>query len=310
MFGPLPGMYEVHQPEPDVPLYLHMVSHTGLAHIGRGVDPRPLPGGVNVLFAHGIFMGDSRMQQMLESHGEQRVIPRGWADRGWDAVLLSDLHILGAVPGYGTSGPGQVWYTGSALRRGFSDQDGPRGWLRVDVQADGAVQVSKQTIWQRPQMDLPVIDSQDLTAGEVDATVRRNVEGLSWWDAASADITGDGGFIVRQRITGVSAGLRRALTPLRGAWDDLAKDGRSGAAWWAVDVKAAATPDVAGPVGSRLVTARVADFAAELTTRLAGEGRVAGAVQDIPAARRDEVVALARSYLAADDAPVAAGAEG
>lgn len=270
MFGPLPGMYEVHQPEPDVPLYLHMVSHTGLAHIGRGVDPRPLPGGVNVLFAHGIFMGDSRMQQMLESHGEQRVIPRGWADRGWDAVL----------------------------------------WLRVDVQADGAVQVSKQTIWQRPQMDLPVIDSQDLTAGEVDATVRRNVEGLSWWDAASADITGDGGFIVRQRITGVSAGLRRALTPLRGAWDDLAKDGRSGAAWWAVDVKAAATPDVAGPVGSRLVTARVADFAAELTTRLAGEGRVAGAVQDIPAARRDEVVALARSYLAADDAPVAAGAEG
>lgn len=76
--GPLPGIYEVHQPDPDVPVLLHIVSHDGLI-AGLGVDPQPVAGYVNILTAHGIFLGDERMRQMIEAHGEQRVIRRNWA---------------------------------------------------------------------------------------------------------------------------------------------------------------------------------------------------------------------------------------
>ncbi|APE12782.1 hypothetical protein BO226_25945 (plasmid) [Rhodococcus sp. 2G] len=41
MFGPVPGYYEVHQPVPEVPLFLHVVSHSGL-------DPRLQERGIEI----------------------------------------------------------------------------------------------------------------------------------------------------------------------------------------------------------------------------------------------------------------------
>lgn len=301
-FGPLPGLYEVHQPDPDVPLFLHIVSHNGLAS-GTGVDPKPVPGGVNLLFAHGIFTGDQRLRAMLESHGEQRIIPQQWADRGWDQVLLSDIHTLGAVPGYDNRDRGQVWYTGSAVRRGFSDTAGPRGWLKVTISDDGTVAVSSQPIWQRPQHDLPVVDATDMTSTEVDDAVTFALGQSSWWDEQSADLTGDGGYILRQRIVGVSGTLRRALTPMMGRWDALAKLGGKGAAWWRADLVSASSADTAGgsPAAGRSITSHVADFAADLMKRSHGDGKVAAALAEVAPADRDAVLAAAHDLLAVNE---------
>ena len=108
------------------------------------------------------------------------------------------------MPGYGPADRerGQVWYTGSAVRRGFSDSVGPRGWLLVTLNDDGTVVVTTRPVWQRPQHELPVINAAGLTAAEVDEQVTTHLGVSSWWDPASAELTGDGGYILRQRITG------------------------------------------------------------------------------------------------------------
>ena len=303
--GPLPGLYEVHQPDPAIPLYLHIVSHNGLL-AGQGVSPEPVPGGVNLLSAHGIFTGDPRQRDMWESHGEQRVVPTSWVDRGWDAVLLSDLHTLGPVPGYGPADRerGQVWYTGSAVRRGFSDSVGPRGWLLVTLNDDGTVAVTTRPVWQRPQHELPVINAAGLTAAEVDEQVTTHLGVSSWWDPASAELTGDGGYILRQRITGVSPSLRKSLNGLNGRWADLAKASGLGAAWWDVPLESTVIAATAA-TGQRTVTNRISDFSSDLADRVGGTGKVAAMVAGIAPQDRDGVISAARAYLA--DASQSAG---
>ena len=173
--GPHPGLYEVHTraDNPHLPdgLALHFVSHYGLsrdlADAGITIDPTPLPGMVNLFFSHGTFATDERLYQCIDPHGEERPIPGEWALRGWDAMILSHYHTLGAVPGYGTGERGQVWYTGSSLRRGFSDEPGMRGWLAVTVHDTGSVTVTPHAIWQRPQHDLPTVDATGLTVTDL-----------------------------------------------------------------------------------------------------------------------------------------------
>lgn len=298
-FGPLPGLYEVHQPDPDVPLFLHIVSHNGLA-AGTGVDPQPIKGGINLLFAHGIFVGDPRMRVMLESHGEQRIVPVSWVERGWDQVLLSDIHTLGVVPGFDDPDGCQVWYTGSSVRRGFSDTEGDRGWLKVTIdEATSRVTVQPQTVWQRPQTDLPIIDAAGLTSTEVDDMVSEALGRSDWWDAESADLTGDGGHILRQRIVGVTPTLRRALTPLFGRWESLAKRDGQGAAWWKAELATDTAGDATSTGGvSRTITSHVVDFAADLLERSHGDGKVAATLASLPPKDRDTVLAAAHHLLA------------
>ena len=308
--GPLPGLYEVHQPDPTVPLYLHVVSHNGLL-AGQGVNPEPIPGGVNLLSAHGIFTGDPRQRDMLESHGEQRVVPTSWVDRGWDAVLLSDLHTLGPVPGYGPADRdrGQVWYTGSAVRRGFSDAVGPRGWLLVTLHDDGTVAITARPVWQRPQHELPVINAVGLTTAEVDEQVTAHLGASSWWDPVSAELTGDGGYILRQRITGVSPSLRRSLNGSTGRWADLAKGSGLGAAWWDVPFESAVTATSASSTGQRTVTNRISDFSSDLADRVGGTGKVAALVAGIAPQDRDDVISAARAYLSDASQPAGDSAD-
>ena len=94
---------------------------------------------------------------------------------------------------------------------------GPRGWLLVTLNDDGTVAVTARPVWQRPQHELPVINAAGLTAAEVDEQVTTHLGVSSWWDPASAELTGDGGYILRQRITGVSPSLRKSLNGLNWA---------------------------------------------------------------------------------------------
>lgn len=230
--GPYPGLYEVHTAasNPHLPagLALHIVSHYGLSKLldGNGItiDPQPLPGMVNLLFAHGTFETDERLLRCIKPHGEERPIPPEWAERGFDALLLSHYHTAGVVPGYNNRERGQVWYTGSALRRGFSDEPGGRGWLQVDVHDTGEVTIELVPIWQRPQLDLPVIDADGLTVEQLDQIVSDHLASATLTDTETGVLTGDPGVIVRQKILGSSAAQRIGLGRLRGRYTNMAAD--------------------------------------------------------------------------------------
>lgn len=290
--GPHPGLYEIHTPVDG--LALHCVSHYGLdrslADLGIHIDPQPLPGCVNLLFCHGVFEADGRLYQCVNPHGEERPIPVDWAHRGWDAVLLSHYHTPGPVSGFDNRERCQVWYTGSALTRGFADEAGPRGWLLVTIHDTGRVAVELRTIWQRPQFDLPPIDATGLSAADLDDIIIGSIGDTPLWDEESALITGDGGAIVRQVISNTVPAQRQALGARAGRYTNLTRD----AAWWSITYErrtnAPALPS--GFRSGRDITRRFTDFGAELRLR---SGRLAEAVK-VPHGLRRPVVAQAASW--------------
>lgn len=270
--GPFPGLYEIHTSEthrnlPDG-LALHFVSHYGLSrHLleaGIDIDPTPLPGHVNLFFSHGVFETDQRLYRCINPHGEERPIPGEWALRGWDAMLLSHYHTLGAVPGYGDGDRGQVWYTGSSLRRGFSDDEGTRGWLQVTVRDTGRIAIEAKPIWQRPQHELPVIDAASLTVADLDDQITTHLGTVPLTDRESASLTGDPGAIVRQTIRHTTATQRQGLAALRGRYLELTAE----AAWWRLNFDQPIL-STTGPrsLEAKTVTTRVTDFAGELNLR-------------------------------------------
>lgn len=270
--GPYPGLYEIHTNEtnPALPdgLALHFVSHFGLAREladhGITIDPHPLPGHVNLFASHGTFQADERLYHCIDPHGEERPIPPEWAHRGWDAMILSHYHTMGAVPGFGDATSGQVWYTGSSLRRGFSDEPGDRGWLKVTIHDAGHVTVTPQTIWQRPQVDLPAIDATGLTVAELDDLITANLTATPMDDPRSCDLTGDGGAIVRQLITGSTALQRQGLTQLRARFASFAEE----ASWWAIHPVNNARPGrIVGDRVERDLSVRITNFAGEMQAR-------------------------------------------
>ena len=72
---------------------------------------------------------------MDPAHGEPRIIPADWFDRGFDAYPISDYHTMGFVEGR-AGGSNWVAYTGSAVRRGWSDDECDRGWLKINLLGD------------------------------------------------------------------------------------------------------------------------------------------------------------------------------
>jgi DNA repair exonuclease SbcCD nuclease subunit len=289
--GPHPGLYEIHAPVDG--LALHFVSHYGLdrslADRGIRIDPQPLQGRVNLLFCHGVFDADGRLYQCVNPHGEERPIPVDWAHRGWDAVLLSHYHTAGPIPGF-EDRQCQVWYTGSALTRGFADDPGPRGWLLVTIDGPARVTIELRTIWQRPQFDLATIDATELSPADLDDIITANIAGISLTDDESALISGDGGAIVRQVIRNTSPAQRQALSARAGRYANLTRD----ASWWNIsyDLRSNVLASPSESRSGRDLTRRFTDFAAELRQRSQG---LAKAVK-VPARIRPPVLEQAVSW--------------
>ena len=299
--GPYPGLYEIHQPDPDQAIYLHVISHYGLdpdlANQGIMIDPQPLDHGVNILCSHGIFVGDERLYKAAERHGADRLVPTDWVTRGFDLTLLSDFHTPGPVEGFGgPDGRGQVWYTGSTVRRGFSDEESPRGWLQVDIPDNGAPQVTLREIWQRPQRDFDPIDATAMTVAEINDLVRSRLGEQSWTDPESLALTGDGGWILRQRIVGATPQQRQGIYELAGHWANAARE----AAYWSTSFE---NPDngvsLAAPAHTQVsITERVVDLQSALDDRTE-RGNVGKTLRDAPDELRDRALARARAALGA-----------
>lgn len=179
--------------EPADGLAIHMISHYGLAQSER-LLPEPVDGMVNILSAHGAAMVPGHeIFHCVDSPGEQSI--------GLD-LLTNDgfaLHLLGHYHGMGEI-MDNVWYAGSAIRRGFSDPEGGRGWLLVTINDDSTITVEKKYISQRPQHDLPRINAAGMSGAEVEELIRANL--------AAVDL---GNAIVRQVVTNCSTPVRRGL---------------------------------------------------------------------------------------------------
>lgn len=301
---PHPGYYEIHQPDPDVPLYLHLISHNGLdpalAERGIVIDPQPIPGGVNLLFSHGIFAADGRLFGADERHGAERVIPAEWVDRGFDQYLLSDYHTLGPIPGFGPEDGyerGQAWMTGSLLSRGFSDDICGRGWLQVTLTDDGQVTVTPRYVWQRPQVDFPILDASTMSVDQIDQQVRSRLLAQPMTDPESAELTGDGGVLLRQRISAASPSQKPALRAAAIEWAQIAAD----AAFFGVSyINSTTLTDQPGQTGTADENgpARVTDYVGEFTDRARGHGAVARALNALPDDVRTRVADRTRRVLA------------
>ncbi|MDN5759019.1 MAG: hypothetical protein L0H59_10875 [Tomitella sp.] len=295
--GPHPGYYEVHQPIPDVPLYLHVVSHYGLdprlPERDITIDPQPVAGGINILVAHGIFSADGRLFGADDRHGAERVIPEEWANRGWDQSILSDYHTPGPIPGFGPDDGrdrGQVWMTGSLIGRGFSDDICARGWLLVEVYDDGRVTITPRYVWRRPQRDFEPIDARGKTVDEINLLVRERLSDGDWWDDDSAQVTGDGGWVLRQRISYATPAQRHGIRALAGEW--AAAAGR--ASYWSFTWEHPLAHDGAARTAgtahqSDTGRPRVVDMAQRFADRI-DEGRVSVVLQGIADEVRPKVV--------------------
>lgn len=288
----------MHQPDTNRDLFLHFVSHNGLDPAlrdkGIAVDPQPIAGAVNIFVAHGIFEADGRLFGAVDGHGAQRIIPVEWTSRAWSAVILSDYHTLGPIPGFGPeddhAGP-DVWMTGSGVRRGFSDEDAGRGWIEVRVDDDGKAAVIPHYIWQRPQIDFEPIDARGKSVAEIDRIVRQRIGDVTLSDTETEDLTGDGGIIIRQVIDYTTQSQRQALASCQKMWRTMAAD----AAFWSAPY--------AHPQQNRPVVADVEeetdfsrlDFASEFNNRRTGNGSVYAALKAFEDEGADVVSAIVKT---------------
>jgi len=192
------GIHVYADPYRQVPLadgvMLHVVSHGGLMPLTA--DPEPVAGMVNILITHGAAeIPDYNTLFTCEDSPAEAWIPWMILQRDWDLLLTGHYHNRHELPL-----PYPAWYAGSALRRGFSDPEGARGWVLLTVNSDGSVRAETRDIPQRPQFDLDVIDADGLTGDDVYERIRANL----------ATVTGDSP-IVRQRVVNVTSAVRRTV---------------------------------------------------------------------------------------------------
>lgn len=184
---------------PAAGLNIHAVSHVGLISADRAI-PELVNNEVNILISHGAAqVPGHEIFATVDSPGEA-VLGYDVLTLPWTVTLLGHYHGMGPLPGFDAGPTGQAWYAGSLLRRGFSDPEGGRGWLKVTIHDDGTTTIERQYIHQRPQHDLPVIDAANLTGTDVEQAILANLATIDVTDA-----------IVRQRVINCPLPVRRGV---------------------------------------------------------------------------------------------------
>lgn len=180
-------------------IMLHAMSHHGL-HEDDAPEINVSSDVLNVFTTHGAAL-DPKNQTLLRciDSPREQIIPVELITEGmFNVSLLGHYHSRHAVGNEVLN----TWYSGSAIRRGFTDEPGPRGWLLVQIEANGAVKVTPKDIPQRPQFDLPSIDATDLTPSEVMDLLEENIERTMGLDKEP---------MVRQRIHNANRIIREGL---------------------------------------------------------------------------------------------------
>lgn len=183
-------------------IVLHAVAHHGLGEEAPQV--KPVADKYNLFTTHGAALDPKNhaLLQCKDSPREQIIPNELVTDGNFIAKLLGHYHSRYPVGGHQNAAVLNTWYSGSALRRGFSDDPGERGWLLVEIKDDGRVKVTPKNISQRPQFDLEEIDAAELTGDEVMDLLAINMKRTLDVDQAP---------LVRQRIINASRGVKEGL---------------------------------------------------------------------------------------------------
>ena len=105
----------------------------------------------------------------------------------------------------------------------------------------------------------------DTIATDLDDAITTHLAAVEHRDDESAALTGHGGAIIRQRITGATPVQRQGLAALHGRFASLTAE----TGWWGLStVNNAATLNTHTTEQDRVVTARVADFKGALAERV------------------------------------------
>lgn len=201
--------YQVYKIHDDI--FLHSVSHHGLKG-DEAPAVKPISDGLNIFSTHGAALDpkNATLMRCADSVREQIIPPEMVIDDNFVAKLLGHYHERYAVGG----GQFNTWYAGSTVRRGFSDNAGPRGWMKVKVSPNGKIDIENHNIRQRPQYDFDIIDASGLTAGEVQDAIESNLvlTGATGDSQAFDELNAP---IVRQRVINAPRSLRAGLNRRR-----------------------------------------------------------------------------------------------
>jgi DNA repair exonuclease SbcCD nuclease subunit len=178
---------------------LHAMSHHGL-HEGDAPEINVSSDVINIFTTHGAAI-DPKNQTLLRciDSPREQIIPVEMITEGmFNVNLLGHYHSRYAVGNEVLN----TWYAGSAIRRGFTDEPGQRGWLLIQIEPNGKVTVTPKDIPQRPQFDLPIIDAADLNPSEIMDLLESNIDRTVGLDSEP---------IVRQRIKNANRIIREGL---------------------------------------------------------------------------------------------------
>lgn len=180
-------------------IVLHAVSHHGLKK-DEVPTVEAVEGKINIFTTHGAaFDPKNKTLMNCESSPREQIIPVDMiVDDNFAMKLLGHYHSRYPVGGEILN----AWYSGSTVRRGFSDAAGARGWLLIRLDDGGRNTVTPFDIKQRSQYDLAPIDAEGLTASEVMDQLEINI---------GTTLEADDSPIVRQKLLNVTAGVRQGL---------------------------------------------------------------------------------------------------
>lgn len=191
-------------------VFLHLVSHHMYSEQKATMESiEPVEGSINIFSTHGSCI-DPLLNEQLKTEQSPReiVIPDFLLkDKDWSYSMLGHIHERGWVGSKDKTTDTEnrkIFYNGSLIRRGFSDNEVPlgRGWTLWEIDDYGIFTSTVKTIPQRPQYDFEVIDASDHSASEITDIIVENLkktqlEGQESFDGKTAPI-------LRQKIVNLT----------------------------------------------------------------------------------------------------------
>lgn len=206
------GIHALYQPYEQYQLtdgiVLHSVGHHGL----NGEDApkiKAVEGSLNVFTTHGAALDpkNATLMSCKDSPREQIIPVEMIVDDSFIVRLLGHYHSRYPVGGEILN----TWYSGSTVRRGFSDEPGARGWLLVKIFPDGRTEIKFNDIKQRPQYDLQVIDASGLSASDVQDRIEAHILSTHPADGKTDTFDEVSAPIVRQKVINAPRSLRAGV---------------------------------------------------------------------------------------------------
>lgn len=192
-------------------IHLHMISHHLYSEQAATMQAiTPVEGEINILSTHGSVI-DPIMNMKLHTEQSPReiVIPDFLInDRDWSYRLLGHIHErgwVGSKDGATDTFDKKTFYSGSLIRRGFSDKETNlgRGWTLWEIDSSGNFTPTFKTIPQRRQFDFNTIDASEYSASDITELIINNLK-KTQLDEIGTEFDEKSAPLLRQKIINIT----------------------------------------------------------------------------------------------------------